>query len=55
MAVQITASLVPNWSGEKRLRPFVAEGDRLVPRTPPMADGSGATVVNELVWTREES
>lgn len=50
----LDASLFPNWSGEKQVRPFVVEGDRLVLRTPPMPDGSGATVVNELVWTRED-
>ena len=51
----IDGSLFPNWSGEKQVRPFTAEGDELVLRTPPMADDSGATVVNELVWTRDES
>ncbi len=47
----IDGSLFPNWSGEKQVRPFVAEGDELILRTPPMADDS----VNELVWTRDES
>jgi hypothetical protein len=51
----IDGSLFPNWSGEKQVRSFTAEGDELVLRTPPMADDSGATVVNELVWTRDES
>jgi Lipocalin-like domain len=50
----IDGSLFPNWSGEKQVRSFTAEGDELVLRTPPMADGSGVTVVNELVWTRDE-
>jgi hypothetical protein len=50
----IDASLFPNWSGEKQVRPFTAEGDELVLRTPPMADGNGGTVVNELAWTRDE-
>jgi hypothetical protein len=50
----IDGSLFPNWSGEKQVRAFTAEGDELVLRTPPMADGSGGTVVNELVWTRDE-
>jgi hypothetical protein len=51
----IDGSLFPNWSDEKQVRPFVADGDELVLRTPPMADDSGGTVVNELVWTRDES
>jgi Lipocalin-like domain len=50
----IDGSLFPNWSGEKQVRSFTLEGDELVLRTPAMADDSGATVVNELVWTRDE-
>jgi hypothetical protein len=50
----VDGSLFPNWSGEKQVRPFAAQDGELILRTPPMADGSGATVVNELVWTREE-
>src|SRR5690242_21445357 len=51
----IDASLFPNWSGEKQVRPFVAEGDELVLRTPPTTGDDGASVVNELVWIREAS
>jgi hypothetical protein len=51
----IDGSLFPNWSGEKQVRSFTPEGVELVLRTPPMADDSGATVVNELVWTRDDS
>jgi hypothetical protein len=51
----IDGSLFPNWSDDKQIRSFTIDGDELVLRTPPMADGSGATVVNELAWTRDVS
>lgn len=51
---QINASLFPNWSDEEQVRPFAHDHDELVLRTPPMRVGDGTTVVNELVWTREE-
>jgi Lipocalin-like domain len=51
----VDGCLFPNWSDDKQIRPFTIDGDELVLRTPPMADDSGATVVNELVWTRDGS
>jgi hypothetical protein len=51
----IDGSLFPNWSDEKQVRSFTVEGDELVLRTPPMADDSGNTFVNELAWARDES
>jgi hypothetical protein len=50
----IDASLFPNWSGEKQVRPFTSEHGELVLRTPPMQVGDGTTVVNELAWARED-
>lgn len=47
----VDGSLFPNWSDDKQIRPFTIDGDKLVLRTPAMADHS----VNELVWTRDES
>jgi len=51
---RIDASLFPNWSGEKQVRPFTSERDELVLRTPPMQVSNGMTVVNELAWARED-
>jgi hypothetical protein len=50
----IDGSLFPKWSGEKQVRPFTAEFDQLVLRTPPMALADGTTVVNELAWKRDK-
>jgi Lipocalin-like domain len=49
----IDASLFPNWSGEKQVRPFSKEHGELVLRTPPMPLADGSTVVNELSWAPE--
>jgi hypothetical protein len=51
----IDGSLFPNWSGEDQVRPFTAEFDQLVLRTPPMSLADGTTVVNELAWERDKS
>jgi Lipocalin-like domain len=50
---RIDMSLYPNWSGEEQRRPFTYENGQLILRTPPAAGPSG-TVVNEIVWIREE-
>jgi Lipocalin-like domain len=50
----IDGSLFPNWSGVKQVRPFTAEFDQLVLRTPPMTLADGTTVVNELAWERDK-
>jgi hypothetical protein len=52
---RLDSSLYPNWSGEEQVRPFTAESDQLVLRTPPMRLADGSTVVNELVWARDQS
>ncbi len=49
---RVDASLFPNWSGTVQTRPFTANGDELVLRTPPTTSAAG-TVVNELSWVRE--
>jgi Lipocalin-like domain len=51
---QIEGSLYPNWAGERQVRPYTAESGELVLHTPPMRLADGASVVNELAWTREK-
>lgn len=50
---RIDMSLFPNWSGEEQRRPFTYENGELILRTPPTV-GPNATVVNEIVWIRED-
>jgi hypothetical protein len=50
---RIDMSLYPNWSGEEQRRPFTYENGELTLRTLPTPGPSG-TVVNEMVWARDD-
>jgi len=49
---RVEASLYPNWSQTDQVRPYSLHGDELVLRTPP-AQGPNGSVVNEIVWERD--
>ena len=50
---RVEGSLYPNWSETVQVRPYTLEGETLVLRTPP-SQGPDGTVVNEIVWLRDE-
>jgi Lipocalin-like domain len=50
----ISTSLYPAWTGQEQARSYTRDGDGLTLRTPAMQEPDGSTVVNELVWTRND-